>query len=233
MRLTVEGVKELFNVSEKTIYRWIKSNGLPAYRINNQYRFNRTDLLVWASEHRVDVSPAILQSNEQTSSQSATVSDALETGGIYYRVEGYDKVSVLGSVVELLRLPDRVDRAMLLEILLAREEMGSTSIGEGLAIPHPRNPIVLNVTRPSITLCFLDKPIDFDAIDGQPVNTLFTMVSPTIHSHLHLLSRLMFCLRNPEFRKALTLQRSRQEIFDVTRQAESALTDGVEASQRD
>ncbi len=233
MRLTVEGVKELFNVSEKTIYRWIKSNGLPAYRINNQYRFNRTDLLVWASEHRVDVSPAILQSSEQALTPSATVCDALEAGGIYYRVEGHDKVSVLGSIVELLRLPDRVDRAMLLEILLAREEMGSTSIGEGLAIPHPRNPIVLNVTRPSITLCFLDKPIDFDAIDGQPVNTLFTMVSPTIHSHLHLLSRLMFCLRNPEFRKALTLQRSRQEIFDVTRQAESALTDGVVASQRD
>ena len=46
------------------------------------------------------------------------------------------------------------------------------------------------------TLCFLEHPIEFGALDGQPVHTLFTIVSPTIKAHLHLLSRLAFALRS-------------------------------------
>ena len=70
---------------------------------------------------------------------------------------------------------------------MARESLGSTGIGDGIAIPHVRNPIVMHIPRPTITLCFLEHPIDFGALDGQPVHTLFTIVSPTVRAHLHLL----------------------------------------------
>jgi PTS system nitrogen regulatory IIA component len=64
-----------------------------------------------------------------------------------------------------------------------------------------------------ITLCFLEHPIDFGAMDGKPVHTLFTIVSPTIKAHLHLLSRLALALRRPEFAQAIADQRSREAIL--------------------
>src|SRR5438034_985186 len=61
-----------------------------------------------------------------------------------------------------------------------REALQSTGVGDGIAIPHVRNPIVLHVSRPMITLCFLERPIDFGALDGKPVHVLFSLISPTV-----------------------------------------------------
>ncbi len=59
MELSVRDSARLLNVSEKTIYRWVKQGKLPAYRVNEQYRFNRAELLEWATSERVNVSAAI------------------------------------------------------------------------------------------------------------------------------------------------------------------------------
>jgi PTS system nitrogen regulatory IIA component len=147
-----------------------------------------------------------------------------KAGGIFYRVDGTDKESVLRSVVDLMRLPDQVDREFLLQILLERESLGSTAIGEGIAIPHVRNPIVLHVARPAVTLCFLENPIDFGALDGQPVKILFALISPSIRSHLHILSRLTFALRDPVFKQGLLQQDSREVIFREAGRIEAMLS---------
>jgi PTS system nitrogen regulatory IIA component len=108
-------------------------------------------------------------------------------------------------------------------VLLAREALGSTGVGDGIAIPHVRNPIVLHVPRATVTLCFLENPVDFNALDGRPVTTLFTVVSPTVKAHLHLLSRLAFCLRTPAVRAAVGGQVRREEILAAVRSAEASL----------
>jgi PTS system nitrogen regulatory IIA component len=123
-----------------------------------------------------------------------------------------------------MSLPDDVDREFLYQVLLARESLGSTGIGDGIAIPHVRNPIVLHLSRPIVTLCFLEQPIDFGALDGQPVSTLFTLISPTVRAHLHLLSRLAFTLRDPRFNAAVRQQASREELFEALHAAEAAVT---------
>jgi len=223
MKLTVREAAKLFNVSEKTIYRWVEQKGLPAYRINKQFRFNQTELLEWAAAGRTNISPDLLREPEAGSDPLPDPVQALAAGGIHYRVAGADRDSVLRSVVELLRLPDHVDREFLLQVLLAREALGSTGIGDGIAIPHARNPIVLNVERPTITLCFLENPVDFAALDGLPVTVLFTLVSLTVRSHLHLLSRLAFILNCKSFREVLKRQGSRDEILSEARRAMQSL----------
>jgi PTS system nitrogen regulatory IIA component len=82
----------------------------------------------------------------------------------------------------------------------------------------------MHIPRPMITLCFLENPVEFDAIDGKPVHTLFTLVSPTIRAHLHLLSRLSFALREPRFRSAVTSQASREEILGAAAACEGPLS---------
>ena len=232
MQLTVRDAARIMNVSEKTIYRWINQGSLPAYRVNEQYRFNRAELLEWATSKKINVSVEIFQEPESTAAVLPGFVDALETGGIFYRLGGGDKDSVLRAVVETMRLPDEVDREFLFRVLLAREALGSTSIGDGIAIPHVRNPVVLHVPRPSICLCFLEKPIDFDSIDGLPVFALFSMVSPTVRAHLHLLSRLSFALHDSGFKSVIMRQAPREEIMGAARQVEASLP-GCVATQRE
>jgi PTS system nitrogen regulatory IIA component len=80
-----------------------------------------------------------------------------------------------------------------------------------------RNPIVLHIPWPMITLCFLETPVEFGAIDGQPVHTLFTLVSPTVQAHLHLLSRLTYGLRQPRFSVPVLEQAARETLLDGAR----------------
>jgi nitrogen PTS system EIIA component len=223
MNLSVRDTASLLSVSEKTIYRWIKLETIPAYRVQDQYRFNRAEILEWATSRRMNVSSEIFAEPEAAGQPIPSLLSALEVGSVFYRVSGFDKESALREVVELLRLPEEVDRPYLLRVLLAREAIAPTGVGEGIAIPHVRNPVVLHVGRPAITLCFLEQEIDYGALDGKPVNTLFTIISPTTRAHLHLMSKLSFVLRDSGVRRAIKGQESRLEILRQIGRAEQRL----------
>lgn len=210
MELSVRESASLLNVSEKTIYRWIKQGELPAYRVHDQYRFNRAELLEWATARRVNVSVDIF-AEPQHSSPAVPLAEAISAGGIHYHVGGADRTAALRSVVELMPLPPDADREFVLHVFLTRELLGSTAIGNGIALPHVRNPVVMSVPRPMITLCFLERPVEYDAIDGQPVHTLFTMLSPTVRAHLQMLARLSFALRQPTFADVISCRGARRD----------------------
>jgi PTS system nitrogen regulatory IIA component len=223
MELSVRDSARLLKVSEKTIYRWVKQGKLPAYRVNEQYRFNRAELLEWATSERLQISAEIYQEPEN-GAPITTLAEALKAGGIHYRVGGSDKVQALRAVVDMMPLGEQVDRQFLLEVLLARESLGSTALADGIAVPHVRNPIVMHIPRPMITLSFLEQAIDFGAMDGRPVHTLFTIVSPTIRAHLHLLSRLGLALRQAEFSQVIARQGSRDEILTACQAVDSGIS---------
>jgi PTS system nitrogen regulatory IIA component len=223
MKLNVRDAAQLLNVTEKTVYRWIKQGVIPAYQINDQYRFSRAELLEWATSRKISVSPEIFAEPEGGEAPPPSLSEALRAGGVHYRIGGTDKATVLHAVVDMMKLPEEVDREFLYQVLLAREALGSTGIGEGIAIPHVRNPIVLHLSRPMVTLCFLERPVDFGALDGQPVTTLFTLISPTVRAHLYLLSRLGFALRDPDFKNAVLRQAPREAILEALRRVEISM----------
>jgi nitrogen PTS system EIIA component len=223
MNLSVKDAAGLLRVSEKTIYRWIKQEIVPAYKVHEQYRFNRAELLEWATARRISLPPEALLEPETGGMPLPTLGEALDAGGIFYRLAGKTRSAVLADAVKHLRLPEEVDRHYLLQVLIARERIASTGIGHGIAIPHPRNPVLLHIPRPTVTLCFLEEPVDFRALDGQPVQTLFLLVTPTLRSHLHLLSRLGFVLREPAFRSKLSVAAGREEILTALHRLESRL----------
>jgi PTS system nitrogen regulatory IIA component len=223
MNLSVRDAANLLKVSEKTIYRWIHQQSVPAYRVQDQYRFNRAELLEWATSRRMNVSSDIFLEPEAEGQPVPSLVAALEAGGVFYRVSGSDKEGALREVVQLLRLPDEVDREFLFRVLRAREAIAPTAVGDGIAIPHVRNPVVLHVGRPSITLCFLERPIEYGALDGKPVQALFTIISPTTRAHLHLMSKLAFVLRDLEVRGAIARQDSRLDLLGEIGRAEQQL----------
>jgi len=202
MLIKAAEVAALLQTDEKAVIKWIKKDGLPATLMNGIFQVNRVDLLEWATDKGIKVPPELFLAAE-ADVRFPTLAEALEAGGIYCNVPGSDKLAVLRNVVGLLRLPSHLDPEFLLQVLLAREALGTTAIGDGIAIPHVRNPILLNEPSPAITLCFLEQPVDFGALDGKPVKTLFLLTSPTVKVHLHLLSKLAYSLRDDTFRSSL------------------------------
>jgi len=221
MELDLKSAAALMAVPEEMIYRWIHDLGMPGHRVNEQYRFNRAELLEWATAQGIRISPMLFSAPDASGLQPFTFSAALAAGGIHYDVPGADKREALEAAIGLMPLPEETDRDLLLDVILARESLGSTGIGDGIAIPHVRNPIVVSMSQPVVTLCFLATPVDFDAVDGKPVHTLFTIVSPQVKSHLNLLARLAFALRQPAFAEVIARRGSCEQVVAAARLADA------------
>ena len=128
-------------------------------------------------------------------------------------------------------LASEADRELLFEVLLAREAIGSTGVGDGIAIPHVRSPVVLPADQPTVSLCFLAQPVDFQAIDARPVHTFFSLVTLTVRSHLYLLSRLSAALQDPRFKQAVIDRATSEEILaEATRVDRASSCDLGEAT---
>lgn len=228
MQLNIRDLTKLLNASESTVARWIKQRGLPAQQVGGQYRINRAELLEWATANQVRVSLDLFNNLETDAETVPTLAEALETGGIYYALQDTNKDHALRALVQILPLPEGVDRELLLRLFLAREASASTAIGNGIAIPHVRNPIVLHVARPAVVLAFLKQAVDFGALDGKPVHVLFSIISPTNRSHLQLISRLSFALHDRLLRETVVRQAAQDEILKEVRRVEASM--GVPAA---
>lgn len=212
MELGVRDVARLLNVSEQTVYRWVESGSLPAKRLHDQYLFNRVELQEWAASQKHPVSLELFEKNGSVETVPS-LSDALERGGIYHDIPGDRRETVLEAVSKLPGIPSSVDRALLHQLLVGREALASTALGDGIAIPHPRDPLVVHVTKPYVLLCFLKQPIDFHAMDGLPVRVLFTLLSPSVRQHLQMLGRLSFALHDTQLKELLSRAASRDAIL--------------------
>jgi PTS system nitrogen regulatory IIA component len=223
MKLTVRDAAKMLNVTESVVYRWIREHAIPVHRVSDHYRFHRAELLEWATSRGIRVSSEEFRGPATNGIVQPRLSDALEAGGVHYGVGGLDRDSVLRAVVKLMPIEEE-DRDLIYDFVSAREALGSTGIGDGIAIPHVRNPVVLHVSHPTITLCFLQSPVDFAAIDGQPVDTIFSLVSGTIRSHLYLLSRLSAALLDKGFKDAVLRRATQEHILSEARRVEGSLS---------
>jgi PTS system nitrogen regulatory IIA component len=222
MKLSVREAAVFLNQPESQIYRWIKEGTLRAYKMNDRFWLNRAELLECATAQGISVAPELFQDPESRAPELATISEALERGGIHFNVPGATKDDVLQAIVDRLPVPESEDRDCLLEMLLAREALGSTGVGDGIALPHVRSPIVLDdVDAPIISLCFLEAPVEFNAIDKRPVHIVFTLMTPTVRGHLHTLSKLAYLLRNPTFNEAIRSQAPASKILELARDIEA------------
>jgi PTS system nitrogen regulatory IIA component len=213
MQLTVHQAASYLGVNEATVRRWITQRGLPAHRVNERLHLNAIELWEWATENGIAVSRRLLDQARRRPDDVAPLSELLSVGGIHHDVGGEGKTDVLREIVARLPLPADTDRAFLVTVLEAREAMGSTGIGGGRAPPHVRNPIVLHVEAPFVTLCLLRHPVDFDAVDGKPVHALFTVISPSVPAHLRILAQLGFILRDEAMRRLLAQLGSATELL--------------------
>jgi PTS system nitrogen regulatory IIA component len=136
----------------------------------------------------------------------------LRPEAVIANLAGTSAQPVLAELCRPLCTVHRLDPQRLLETLLDRERLGSTGIGEGVAIPHGK------VTGlPALVASFGRAPqgIDFRAIDGKPTYLFFTLIAPenSAGAHLKALARISRIFKNPAFREAILKAGTAEEIF--------------------
>lgn len=216
MDLTLREVADLLQVTEATVYRWAREGVLPSYRVQDQFRFNRVELQEWAASHDHRVAPQLAAGETPPSLHAA-----LERGGIHRRVAGAVAHEVLRSVTVLPGIPEAADRDLLYELLVRRESSLTSGIGDGIALPHARDPLVIAVSDPVVLLCFLAQPVDFRSVDGKPVRVLFTLLSPSVRAHLQVLAKLAFVLHDAAMKELVSREAPDGEILARVRDLEA------------
>ena len=233
MDLTINDIVKIFAVPEETVNSWIEKKNMPCIKANEQYRFNYIELLDWALQKKIRLTPEVLALGDRENRDSSILYQAIKNGQIHYDIPGDNREEILKSIVDVLPLPPKLNKKSLRQMLIAREEMMSTAIGNGIAIPHVRNPVVLHIDHPSISLCFLKKPVDFKAVDGKPVFILFTILSPSVKKHLAILSRLAFCLQNTKLQEYLHAKTTQEKILAEIRILESKLSPVLNENEKE
>jgi PTS system nitrogen regulatory IIA component len=213
MKLSLHQVAHALDTPLETIERWIRQGRIPIRRFGDKYIFNTTTLEKWANQRKL---PFVIPSESEKSKSSTlseTLMESMQLGGIFYEIEGNDIQTALASAVDVIPKLSHQDRKELYDRLIKRETLASTGVGKGIAMPHPRTPMSSSLTSSQITTCFLKAPINFNAVDDQPVFIFFILLSPSVKQHLHLLSHLSFCVRNNEFVTFLKQKPQTHDIF--------------------
>lgn len=199
MKLSIDEVAKLLDLPLNTIQRWIRQGRIPACKSSSGWIFQKQVLEKWAAVNNLSFLPPREAIRNQDVFEQEDILPAMKRGGIIYGVKGDEVEAVLKYAAD--SIPDSLidSKKDLYEKLLEREHLSSTGIGKGIAIPHPRTPMACPSDSSVIVTCFLEKPIHFNAIDSKPVFVMFMLLSTSIKAHLHLLSKLSFCVRNDSF----------------------------------
>jgi len=151
------------------------------------------------------------------------LSEILEEVNIVPDLKARDKKGVLEELSEaIVSHEPSADKSSLVKVLLDRERLGSTGIGDGVAIPHGKFD---GISHPIISFGRSRQGLDFESLDGQPAFLFFLLVAPENSTNIHLkaLARIAKILKNSSFRKVLMEVPTRKELYQTIIQSDEEL----------
>lgn len=206
------------NVSLETLKHWVRQDKFPCLTRSGEMVFSKKSIEDWLSGHLESAQQRLVSVGNMVRSSTPRAGhamfDLLLRGRIGYQLPGSTPTEVIANAVAEMTLPDYCNREEVTSLIQERENIFSTAIGRGIAVPHARNPILKNETDEMLGLFFLKYPIDFKALDREPVSVIFLMLSAGRRSHLQMLQRIGFFCAQDEFLELLKRQPIREEILE-------------------
>ena len=222
MILTLKELAEYLRVNERTVLRMIQNGKIQGAKIGGQWRFNgsQIDQVFFPGADSKD-SP--LESEDSTSiithpQIGIPVSRVMSEDRILLNLKSKDAEGVIKELTDARLLYGLVLDATDLRLkCMQREQVLSTAVGEGIAIPHPRDPIP--TLRASAAVDKLDHSLGI-LPDGKPVHMFFLICSQNIELHLHLMGCMARLLKSKEFIKALPDCKSNADVIKLVMEQE-------------
>jgi PTS system nitrogen regulatory IIA component len=212
--LTIEEVAKYLRVSERTVYDWAQKGEIPAGKIGTVWRFKKTEIERWVNDR-------LTVRNLEPQFDAIQVESIISTDRIVFLNYSSKRDALMALADNLATAPQVKNRGELTMEILKREELMSTAIGRGIAIPHVRLASVTDLVV-SVGVSKIDIA-DFQALDDEPVRLLL-MIAASYHQHAYYLQTLSFFsarLKKANLRNALLQAETAQDVYGLLIKANS------------
>ena len=228
MILTLKELAEYLRVNERTILRMLKNGKIQGAKIGGQWRFNgsQIDKVLFPGNTPSEAGANMLEEGESSSilsrpSIGIPVSRVMNVDRILLNLKSKDVNGIIDELTDLRLMHGLVlDANDLRDKCKQREEVVSTAVGDGIAIPHPRDPIPTLRASAAIIYGYSREGVDFNAPDGKPVHHFFLICSQNIELHLHLMGCMARLLKNPSFIEEMAQCQSNADVLKVVMEHE-------------
>ena len=232
MDLTVKDVAELLNVTDKEVIKLVEKRAIPFYRLKKETRFSRIEIEDWMLNRdkkgkdkdiinlREEKARRIIGS--QIGTQAYGLFRAMYKGRVINNVDGKNKSEVIAASVKLLAKDLNSDADVLRELLLDRENLMPTSLNHGVAVPHTRD-FLLKTPFDIVSVVYPKHPIEYGALDGKPVHTLFFLFACEDKRHLRLLAKLAHLTREKSVLDFLKSRPEKSELLQYIKKWEGKI----------
>ncbi|MBM3267675.1 MAG: helix-turn-helix domain-containing protein [Candidatus Sericytochromatia bacterium] len=192
MQLSVRDLAEALGLPSATVYRWLKTRGLPGVTVQDEVRFNRVDVLEWSLRRGFGLVRDLFAGEDEDQHMTAPVAEALARGGTRPIPGGPLGPEVADSLAAALPEVPAAHLASLLPALRAGRAPGWQPVPQGpVIIPRPRHPLVCPLSAPSLVVVYPSRGVALPASFGpELIRAWIWILSPTPRAHLALLERL-------------------------------------------
>jgi fructose-specific phosphotransferase system IIA component len=149
------------------------------------------------------------------------VSEYLNEDNVLLNVEAKDKYDLIDKLIEVASKSGKIlDKEKVRQAVYEREKILSTGVGKGFAVPHGKTDAVNDIV---LAFAITKEPLDYEALDNQPVRLVMLMVGKDslVSSHIKLLSRISRLMNNDEFRENLLNAKTKKEVLEIFRKEEA------------
>ncbi|MDR2485244.1 MAG: PTS sugar transporter subunit IIA [Treponema sp.] len=206
--LTIEEVAKYLRVSERTVYDWSQKGEIPAGKIGTVWRFKKSEIEKWVN-NRLSIGTLIPQIG------TVQIEAVISPDRILFLDYSTKRDALLALADNLAKAPQVKNRDELASEIIKREDLMSTAIGKGIAIPHVR---LSSITDLVISVGISKKDIiDFQVLDDEPVRLLF-MIAAAYNQHAYYLQTLSFFsarLKNRALRDALLNAENARDVYKL------------------
>ncbi len=209
--LTIKQAMAHFNVTESLLMDLIKNGTLHAYKKGNTTKIDENEMTEWIS----NLSDSEIHKLSQNKNRKK-FSDFFRPSYIILDFKADNKFEAISELAKKARSLGLVkDHRWLYDILIAREELASTAIGNGVAMVHPRHPHPAKIKKPAIIFGRSKKEIDFEAVDNKPVKIYFLLLLHNDAQHLFSIAYISKCLLRPNILDLLKTVKNPHEISKI------------------
>ncbi|MDD5930691.1 MAG: PTS sugar transporter subunit IIA [Spirochaetales bacterium] len=206
--LTIEEVARYLRVSDRTVYDWAQKGEIPAGKIGTVWRFKKSEIENW-------VNARLSSENSRPQEISVQAKNIIAPNRVVFLNQNskHDAITYLSQV--LATAPQVKNETELTQEILKREELMSTAIGRGIAIPHVRLSSVTDLVM-AVGVC-RSPLLDYQTIDDEPVNILI-MIAAAYNQHsyyLKTISHFSAMLKDKDLRDAMINALNEKEIYDI------------------
>ena len=206
--LTIEEVAKYLRVSERTVYEWAQKGEIPSGKIGTVWRFKKSELEKWVDER-------LSTNNLMPQHAGIRMETIVSPQRIIFLNHPSKRDALLALADNIATAPQIKNRQEIAQGIIKRDELMSTAIGRGIAIPHVRLSSITDLVV-SVGISQTDI-IDFQSLDDEPVRLLF-MIAAANNQHAYYLQTLSFFsarLKDQELRNALLASKTPQEAYEI------------------